>query len=88
MANIVIDWVEEPIKVTVDMSKLTWGDVLDIQKTQASDDGRTAEEKSLEVIQRVVTKVTGIEATELPAQAFGEVLNAIMERVNGDPAKN
>ena len=81
-----IEWVEEPITIKVDMSRLTWGDVVAIQKAQEG-----GESDAQAILEGIVTKVTGQDAATMPAQAFSAVVTAMMERANGtggDTAKN
>jgi len=80
-----IEWVEEPIAVKIDMSKLTWGDVVAIQQAQANN-----ESDAQVILESIVTKVTGQDATTMPAQAFSAVVAAMMERAagGGEAAKN
>lgn len=80
-----IEWVDEPVTVKIDMSKLTWGDVVAIQKAQEG-----GESDAQAILEGIVTKVTGQNAAEMPAQAFSAVVSAMMERATGggEPAKN
>lgn len=83
--NIEIEFVEEPIKIRVDMAKLTWGDLIDIQRQQNGDGSEEAAEKTLTAI---VSKVTGQDAYTLPAQAMAKLIAAVMERAQGLTPKN
>ena len=78
-----ITWIEPKIAITVDMSRLSWGDLKTIRQLQAGDEASA--EAALE---QLVTKVTGVEATELPAQAFGALVQHMIERAAGSAAKN
>lgn len=80
-----IEWVEDPITIKVDMSKLTWGDVVAIQKAQEG-----GESDAQAILESIVTKVTGQDAAMMPAQAFSAVVQAMMERASGagESAKN
>lgn len=80
-----IEWVDEPVTIRIDMSKLTWGDVVAIQRAQ--DGGETDVQA---VLESIVSKVTGQDAASMPAQAFSTVVQAMMERANGggEAAKN
>lgn len=80
-----IEWVDEPVTVKIDMSKLTWGDVVAIQRAQ---DGGEADAQA--ILEGIVTKVTGQNAAAMPAQAFSAVVAAMMERAagGGEAAKN
>lgn len=78
-----ITWIEPQIAITVDMSRLSWGDLKTIRQLQAGD-----EASAEAAIERLVTKVTGVEAVELPAQAFAAIVQQMMERASGNTAKN
>lgn len=77
-----IEWVETPITVKVDMSALTWNDLKAIRALQGDEAGAEA------AVEAVVTRVTGIEAGELPAQVFAAVVEGMMARASGNAAKN
>lgn len=87
MSNVTISFVETPVTVTVDMSKLTWGDLLAIQRATA---GNTSEDQAAGLINDVLTRVTGEDVEKLPATAVSEVLKAVMARVqnSGQAEKN
>lgn len=79
-----IQWADTPIAVTIDMTRLTWGDVVAIQRAQAG-----SEADAQATLEAIVTKVTGTPAQDLPAQAFTAVVEAMMQRATGgDTAKN
>lgn len=78
-----IQWIEPDITITIDMSRLTWGDLKVIRQLQAGTEGEAEA-----AIEQLVTRVTGVEATELPAQAFGAIVEKMMARANGNAAKN
>lgn len=78
-----IKWIEPDIAITIDMSRLSWGDMKEIRQLQA---GNEAEAEA--AIERLVTQVTGVQATTLPAQAFAAIVQQMMERAAGNTAKN
>lgn len=86
-----IEFVETPIRVSVDMARLTWGDLLELQrlqrlaKTDADGDAGGEAERTLNAL---VSKITGQDATELPAVVVSGVIEAIKERTAGTAAKN
>lgn len=82
---ITINWIDTPLEIDVDMSKLTWRDLVAIQRTPMMDEG-----KAQEALETIVSKVTGTDSADLPAQAFVQLVQAMMQRANGqgDAAKN
>lgn len=82
---ITINWVETPLEIDVDMSKLTWRDLVAIQRAPMAD-----EAQAQATLETIVSKVTGMDAGNLPAQAFVALVQAMMQRANGqsDAAKN
>ena len=83
--TVTINWVEAPLEIDVDMSKLTWRDLVAIQRTPMID-----EAQAQATLEAIVSKVTGMDAADLPAQAFVQLVQAMMQRANGqgDAAKN
>jgi hypothetical protein len=79
--TVTINWIDTPLEVNVDMSKLTWRDIVSIQRAQVADE-LTAQE----TIEAIVTKVTGVDAGDMPAQAFSQVVQAMMARAGGQGA--
>jgi hypothetical protein len=86
-----IEFVETPIRVSVDMALLTWGDLLVVQRLQRQakaggddDDGAEAER----ALNALVSKITGQDAVGLPAVVVTRVLDAIKERTAGLAPKN
>lgn len=78
---VTINFVEKPLSIEVDLSLLTWGDLLRIQRAMG---GAVNEVDAEEMINTVLSKVTGQDATTLPALAVADILRAVMERVQGD----
>ena len=72
---ITINWVETPLEISVDMSKLTWRDLVAIQRTPMID-----EAQAQATLETIVSKVTGTDAASLPAQAFVSLVQAMMQR--------
>lgn len=87
MADVKVNLVEPQIDITVDLSKLTWGDLLNLQRVVGS---QITEGQAIEMISAIVTKVTDRNANDLPAVAMQAILQAIFERAHlGDSsAKN
>lgn len=84
--NVIIT--EKPIDypVELDFSKLTWAHLLEFQQAQGID-----EQKAQQMLTALVTLVTGVEASEMPAVVVMPVATAIMARMTGgdeDKAKN
>ncbi len=87
MADITITWVEAPIDIEVDMSRVTWRDLVQLQKAQ---EAGMDEEKAIETITNLVTKITGKDAWEMPAQAVAQIAKELVNRSTtlGGEAKN
>ena len=85
--GVTIEFVEVRHKVTIDMSKLTWGDALALQKAQ-TDPAMTDDERE-HLTTKMVSTATGQDANTLPAVVVGRVLRAIAERTGqATTAKN
>lgn len=80
MADVKISFIEKEIEVNVDLSLLTWGDLLKLQRVSSSG---TSEEQAEELLNNVISRVTGKDAYDLPAVVVTQVLQAIMQRVQG-----
>lgn len=86
MGGVTVNFVEREIEINVDLSLLTWGDLLAIQRAQG---GTVTEEQAESLLNTVLSKVTGQDATTLPAVAVAEVLRQVMAKVSGSStAKN
>lgn len=87
MADITITWVEAPIDIEVDMSRVTWRDLVQLQKAQ---EAGMDEDKAIETITNLVTKITGKDAWEMPAQAVAHIAKELVNRSTtlGGEAKN
>ena len=83
--TVTINWIDTPLEISVDMSKLTWRDLVAIQRTPMID-----EAQAQATLETIVSKVTDMDAGDLPAQAFVQLVQAMMQRANGqgDAAKN
>lgn len=75
-----VHFVEREIEINVDLSLLSWGDLLSIQKAQS---GTVTEEQAETLLNTVLSKVTGQDVTSLPAVAVAEVLRQVMAQVSG-----
>lgn len=80
MSGVTVNFVDTPLTIDVDLSKLTWGDLLKIQRAMG---GTLAEDQAEELLNGVLSRVTGQDATGLPALAVAEVLRAVMDKVSG-----
>lgn len=87
MADVNVTFVEKEFSVQADITALTWGDLLKLQKAVA---GGVSEDEAQELLAGIISKVTGQDANELPAVAVQAVLNGLLQRVqgNGQAAKN
>ena len=80
MSGITINYVEKPVAIDVDLTLLTWGDLLKIQRAMG---GGVDDQQAEELLNGVLSRVTGQDATTLPALAVSEILRSIMSRVSG-----
>jgi hypothetical protein len=86
MADITINFVETPVTVDVDVARLTWRDLVALQKTRAAG---MDEETAIETVTNLVSKVTGQDAWEMPAQVVSRIAKDLVERTSlGTSAKN
>lgn len=87
MAEITIKYKDEPQEVEVDMARVTWRDLIDLQKSRAAG---MDEEKAIEVATGLVSKITGRDAWDLPAAVVAKILSEVLTRASllGDDAKN
>lgn len=76
--RVTVEFIETPIQVQVDLSLLTWGDLLDLQRAGASDDVDASK-----LLTTLVSKVTGQDAKTLPAMVVSAISEEMMKRVNG-----
>lgn len=81
-----VEVIRDPVKVTIDFNKLTWGRVLEIQRAIAANaDDAEAEQ----IVTKVVSEVTGQDAYNLPAFVVSKVLQEVLNFSNGGTkAKN
>lgn len=79
MANtrVQIEFVEEPIQVRVDISRLTWGDLIELQRRNA---GEMSEAEAMEATNKLLAKVLGEDPTGMPAMVVAAVLQEILTR--------
>lgn len=86
MADITIKWVEAPVEIEVDMARVTWRDLVQLQKAQ---EAGMDEDKAIEVVSNLVTKITGQDAWEMPAQVVARIAKELVDRTSlGGEAKN
>jgi hypothetical protein len=79
MGNVTVNFVEQEQTINVDMSLLTWGDLLRIQKMTVD----TNEDAAEIMLNSVLSKVLGQDVADLPATVVNEVLRAVMAKVQG-----
>ena len=79
MANqrVQIEFVEEPIQVRLDISRLTWGDLLALQR---SNTGEMSEAEAMEVTNRLLAKVLDEDPLQMPAMVVAAVLQEVLTR--------
>jgi H2-forming N5,N10-methylenetetrahydromethanopterin dehydrogenase-like enzyme len=77
MADITVNFVEVETTVNVDMTRLSWRDLVTLQRAQKS--GLT-EDQAIETITELVSKLTGQDAWELPAQVVSQIASQLVSR--------
>lgn len=86
MADITIKWVEPAVEIEVDMSRLTWRDLVEFQRVR---DSVLDDEQRVELVTKLVSRITGQDAWELPAQVVAQIANEALTRTSlGGTAKN
>lgn len=86
MAEVKVRFVEPPVEIDVDMSRITWRDLIDLQKAQREG---MDEERAVEVVTKIVSRITGQDAWDLPAQVVAKVAEEMMTMAGlGGAAKN
>lgn len=81
-----VEVVRDPVKVTIDFNKLTWGRVLEIQRALAAN---ASDEDAEKIVTKVVSEITGQDAYLLPAFVVSKVLQEVLNfSNNGTTAKN
>lgn len=81
--------VRTPQRVEINLSKLTWGDVLQLQKLQRKAvDGDISEDAATEGLNSLISKVTGQKAEDMPAAVVQKVIEAISDASNGKSSPN
>lgn len=82
-----IEYIDTPVRVSVDFSRLTFGDYLRLRKIQG---GGLSDDEAEQMIVDLVTKLTGQDALELPGMAVNAILAELGQRASqGSPsAKN
>lgn len=83
-ASVTVEFVEEPVNVKVDFSRLTWGDLLKLQRR--GDTG--SDEEAEKLMTDLISKLTGQDAYDLPAYVVAEIIQQVMARAQGNSAKN
>lgn len=86
MAEVKVRFVEPPVEIDVDMSKITWRDLIELQRAQREG---LDEDGAVEVVTKIVSRITGQDAWELPAQVVAKVAEEMMTMAGlGGTAKN
>lgn len=84
-----VEFVKTKHKVRIDMSKLTWGDTLMMQKKQKLvEEGAITDDEATEFLNKIIKKVTGEDANELPANVVQKVMEAFNPQAKGKKAPN
>ena len=88
MTNATLNITEVPItrEITIDWNEFTWGDLLKVSEAK-TEDART------EVMEALISKLTGEDITSLPAVAVVEITTRLGQQLNlptggGPEAKN
>jgi hypothetical protein len=71
------------VEITIDRSKLTWKDFLDIQTLTG-----ISNEQALAQFSNIMQKVTGLDINTLPAYQVGKIIQALSTMVTGAEIKN
>ncbi len=86
MAEVTVKFIEPPVNIDVDMSKITWRDLIELQKVQRQGGD---EEQAIEAVTKIVSRITGQDAWDLPAQVVAKVVEEMMTMAGlGGTAKN
>lgn len=86
MADITIKWKESPVEIEIDMARVTWRDLVQLQKAQSAG---MDEDKAIETVTNLVTKIAGQDAWEMPAQVVAQIARELVNRTSlGGEAKN
>lgn len=86
MADITIKWVEPAVEIEVDMSRLTWRDLVEFQKARNTE---MDDEQRVQLVTQLVSRITGQDAWDLPAQVVAKIANEALARTSlGAEAKN
>ncbi len=83
-----IDFVQEPVKLRVDMNKFTMQDALDLQA--AMDKSGKTDHEMIDALSPMIERLCGQPLVTLPLEAAVELLSALQQRMNGGatPAGN
>lgn len=76
-----IEYVDNAETITVDLSLLTWGDMVELMNIKRS--STATEEDALAFMTGLVTRVTGQDAMTLPPDAVMQIMQEIGKRLNG-----
>lgn len=76
-----IEYAENNQVITVDLSLLTWGDMVQLMQIKRS--STATEEDALVFMTGLVTRVTGQDAMSLPPDAVMQIMQEIGKRLNG-----
>jgi len=84
LVNLIVDERESTVNVTLDWSLLSWRDLLEFNKAQASAD----DDAKQELVASLVTKLSGQDALDLPVLVALELANLVVDRLTGDTGPN
>lgn len=84
LVNLTVDERETNVDVTIDWALLTWRDLLEFNKAQASAD----DEAKQVLVASLVSKLTGQDALDLPALVALKLANLVVDRLTGNTGPN
>ena len=86
MAEVTVNFIDPPVVIDVDMSAITWRDLIEMQKAQREG---MDEDQAIAVVTKIVSRITGQDAWDLPAQVVAKVTESMMSMAGlGGMAKN
>lgn len=77
--------VQRPIRIEIDMDKLTWGDALKMQQYRTKvEAGELSDAEAAALLNELVEKVTGQNPLGLPSAAVSRIVEAMFGEDGGD----
>lgn len=80
---------QRPVRVEVDMDKLTWADALQMNQYRAkAAAGEMSDDEATALLNQLVEKVTGQNPLTMPSAVVGKIVAAIFGDDEGEDSKN